>query len=217
MITIDTYFDKIARIDFSALPDAQKKGHELVVKATNNGASWASYHSSETIQKTIDIYLAKLNEFTSNSNKAERKQSKKVKERNEHDEIIQNAMRRQGITTNEKKPRKVKTTVDERQPMMEERIPEELKFIRQFVNLNGKTKTKDEILRFINSLQKAIVEKRIRKTSAYAEQIRFIQEQLIDVYSTMSTKIKIELKPETHDELKKNHRGRKGNGFYQFY
>lgn len=203
MITIDNYFDKSSEIDFSALPDALKKGHELVVKATNDGASWTSYHSSETIQKTIDIYLAKLNEFTGNSNKAERKQSKKVKERQEHDEIIKDAMRRQGITTNENKPRKVKSTVDERQPMMVERIPEELKFIRRFVNLDGKTKTKDEILRFVNSLQKAIVEKRIRKTSAYAEQIGFIQERLIDVYNTMRAKIKIELKPETHDELKK--------------
>jgi hypothetical protein len=85
---------------------------------------------------------------------------------------------------------------------MVERIPEELRFIRRFVNLNGKTKAKDEILRFLNSLQKAIVEKRIRKTSNYAEQIRFIQGRLIEVYNTMKAKIKIELKPETFDSLK---------------
>ena len=65
------------------------------------------------------------------------------------------------------------------------------------------TKTKDEILRFINSLQKAIVEKRIRKTSAYADQIKYVQERLIDVYNTMKTKIKLELKPETYEALKK--------------
>ncbi|MEP7256804.1 MAG: hypothetical protein ABI687_00395 [Flavitalea sp.] len=35
-----------------------------------------------------------------------------------------------------------------------------ISFIKRFVNLNGKTKLKEDILRFINSLQKAIVEKR---------------------------------------------------------
>jgi hypothetical protein len=71
------------------------------------------------------------------------------------------------------------------------------------VNLNGKTKTKEEVLRFINSLQKAIVEKRIRKTSPYADQVKYIQEKLIDVYNKMKAKIKLELKPETFESLKK--------------
>lgn len=86
---------------------------------------------------------------------------------------------------------------------MVERIPEELRFIKRFVNLNGKTKTKDELLRFINSLQKAILEKRIRKTSSSAEQIQFIQDKLIEVYNNMKAKIKIELRPETYDALKR--------------
>jgi hypothetical protein len=87
--------------------------------------------------------------------------------------------------------------------MMVEKMPEELRFIKRYINLNGKTKTKEEILRFINSLQKAIVEKRIRKTSPYAEQVKHIQEKLIDVYNTMKSKIKLELKPETYESLKK--------------
>jgi hypothetical protein len=81
--------------------------------------------------------------------------------------------------------------------------PEELRFIKRFVNLNGKIKTKEEVLRFINSLQKAIIEKRIRKTSPYGEQVKYIQEKLIDVYNTMKAKIKLEVKPETHEALKK--------------
>src|SRR5258708_1524140 len=89
-----------------------------------------------------------------------------------------------------------------KQPDMVERIPEELRIIRRFVNMDGKIKTKEDILRFINSLQKAIVEKRIRKTSTYAEQIRFIQDKLIEVYNSMKAKIKIELKPATFEEMK---------------
>jgi hypothetical protein len=109
-----------------------------------------------------------------------------------------------------KSPKKPKTIIPELPTIiMVERMPEELRFIKRYVNLNGKTKTKDDILRFINSLQKAIVEKRIRKTSPYAEQVKYIQEKLIQVYNSMASKIKLELKPETLEELKKPTGGEK--------
>jgi hypothetical protein len=74
-----------------------------------------------------------------------------------------------------------------------EQIDEEVKFIKRYVLLHGKEKTKEQILSFINSLQKAIVEKRIRKSSQYAEQMRYIQNSLIKVYNNMgkSTSLKI--------------------------
>lgn len=205
MIATNNYFKKVDEIDFSSLPDAFKKGHEFLVKATNNGESWTSYQSSDTVKKTIDIYLAKLNEFVNNSNQAEKKQVKKEKQQQTNKEIMQEAMIKQGLINpnNSLKKKKSKRSGDEFNPTMVERIPEELRFIKRFVNLNGKTKTKDEVLRFINSLQKAILEKRIRKTSSYAEQIKFIQGKLISLYNDMKAKIKIELKPETHDSLKK--------------
>ncbi|MBS1634221.1 MAG: ATP-binding protein, partial [Bacteroidetes bacterium] len=197
MITIDNYFNKINELDISTFPDALRKGHEFILKATRDGASWTSYHGSETIKKTVDIYLTKLNEFVKHNSKAESKQSKKQREQEEHKEIIKEAMRRQGITNNATKKQE-----PIHNPTMVERIPEELRFIKRFVNLNGKTKTKEDILRFINSLQKAIVEKRIRKTSPYAEQIRMIQGKLINVYNSMKAKITIELKPDTYEKLK---------------
>ncbi len=208
MIATNNYFNQIDSIDFSALPDAFKKGHDFLVKATSNGESWTSYQSSDTVKKTIDIYLAKLNEFINNNKKTEKKQHKKQKEQQANKEIIQEAMIKQGIVnpdgSSKKKGKKAaKQKLDVFQPTMVERIPEELRFIKRFVNLNGKTKTKEEVLRFINSLQKAILEKRIRKTSTYAEQITFVQEKLIGLYNGMKTKIKIELKPETFDTLKK--------------
>lgn len=208
MITIDNYFNKIAEIDFSVFPDALKKGHEFVLKATNNGSSWTSYHASDAIKKTVDIYLSKLSEFVKNDNKAAVKQKRNQKQKQSNKEIMQEAMIKQGLinaegSTKKKVNKSNKTKDAESEPMMVERIPEELRFIKRFVNLNGKSKTKDEILRFINSLQKAILEKRIRKTSSYAEQIKFIQNRLIEVYNDMKTKITIELKPETFESLKK--------------
>lgn len=204
MIATNNYFNKVTTINFSDLPEAFKKGHEFLVKATNNGESWASYQSSDTVKKTIDIYLAKLNEFVNASKDAERKQQKREKQQQTNREVIQEALRKQGIEPTEKAKRgkKSKETSTVIEPTWVERIPDELRFIKRFVNLNGKTKTKDEILRFINSLQKAILEKRIRKTSAYAEQIRFVQNKLIEVYNGMKAKIRIELKPETYESLK---------------
>ncbi|MEI9909656.1 MAG: hypothetical protein WDO71_08245 [Bacteroidota bacterium] len=142
-------------------------------RATDRGNNWTTYQSSDSIKKTIDIYLAKLNEFVNNIKKASPKK-KKENQRQPGKEITPEAVIEQSNATPDsspkKKSRKVIATDNEHQPAMVERIPEELRFIRRFVNMNGKSKTKDDILRFVNSLQKAILEKRIRKTSPYADQ-----------------------------------------------
>ncbi|OJW31532.1 MAG: hypothetical protein BGO54_13805 [Sphingobacteriales bacterium 46-32] len=207
MIATNNYFKEIEKIDFSELPEAFRKGHEFLEKATDRGNNWTSYQSSDTIKKTIDIYLAKLNEFVSNNKKADNKQRKKIRQQQSSREIIQEALIKQSIVnpdgSSKKKARQSASKENEVQPTLVERIPEELRFIKRFVNLNGKSKTKEELLRFINSLQKAILEKRIRKTSPYAEQIKSIQDKLVETYNNMKAKITIQLKPGTYDEFKK--------------
>lgn len=207
MIATNNYFKEIDRIDFSELPEAFRKGHEFLERATDRGNDWTSYQSNTTIKKTIDIYLARLNEFVNNSRKADTKLRNKEKQQQTNQEIMKEVMIKQGIPNPDgspkKKRRKLSSTSDEYRPTMVERIPEELRFIKRFVNLHGKSKTKDEILRFVNSLQKAILEKRIRKTSTYAEQIKSIQEKLVELYNSMKAKTTIQLKPETFGELKK--------------
>ncbi|MBN8674979.1 hypothetical protein PDL71_10675 [Lacibacter sp. MH-610] len=201
MITIDNYFNKVNSLDLKSLPEALRKGHEFILKATSNGSSWVSYHSSEPIKKTVDMYLAKLNEFVSNTSKAQKKQAKKEGERKQHDEVIKETMRRQGITKPTKSKKSDEDMPAEDGPQLVERIPEELRFIRRFVNLNGKTKTKDDLLRFINGLQKAILEKRIRKTSPYAVQVKYIQDSLVKTFNTMKAKIKLEVNAKTLKEF----------------
>lgn len=194
MITHQNYHDVYATIDFKKLPEALKKGQEFVKKATNNGSTWENYHGSETIKKTIDTYFAKLNEFVGTDKKVVKPKSgsrpkdsskKKVKE-----------------SKPAKNTQSVKHKPEGDQPHLVERIPDEIRFIRRFVNLDGKTKTKEELLNFINSLQKAILEKKIRKTSPHAEHIKYIQDRLIETYNSMGAKIELELKPETHEKLK---------------
>jgi len=83
MITIDNYFNKEKELDFLSFPEALRKGHGFVSKATAHGSSWVSYHTSDAIKKTIDIYLSKLNEYLSSNAKAEKKQTKKERQRQE--------------------------------------------------------------------------------------------------------------------------------------
>ncbi|WP_343636278.1 hypothetical protein [Fluviicola sp.] len=76
-----------------------------------------------------------------------------------------------------------------------ERITEELKFIKRFVLMHGKSKTPQQIRLFINALQKAMTEKRIRKTSKYATEILEIQDLLLSLYTKLKGRkaIKVEI------------------------
>jgi hypothetical protein len=191
MITYKNYHDILSTINFANLPEALRKGHDFVKKVTNNGSTWDNYHSSDTIKKTIDTYFEKLSAYTSQNKKSETGKSHKPKVKHE-----------EGIKSKNQSHHPAHHKPEMPQSHLVERIPDELRFIRRFLHLDGKSKTKDDLLRFINSLQKSIIEKKIRKTSQYAEQIKYIQDRLIDTYNSMGAKITLELKPETHEMLK---------------
>ena len=195
MITTNNYFNKIASINFNDLPDALKKGNEFVKKVTGTGSDWNTYQGSDAIKKTIDLYILKLNEFlnTATTDKSTTAKTKSVSSLLPKEQSVKKSV----FSETTKQVKVIE------QPMMVECIPEEIRFIKRFINLDGKTKLKEDILRFINALQKAIVEKKIRKTSSYADQIKFIQSNLIKIFNSMKAKIKIELKPETFEALKK--------------
>ncbi|MBO7225623.1 MAG: AAA family ATPase [Bacteroidales bacterium] len=64
-----------------------------------------------------------------------------------------------------------------------ESMPIEVAIIQRYSKLNGKSvsKVKDEARKILNALQKAIIEKKIRKTSSYADIIMKIQKNLISI------------------------------------
>lgn len=204
-ITVENYFDKISEfMDFVNSDAALLATHDFFVKATNGGKSLEAYHASTGLQETIGIYLARINAYLQKKSKTPKNGSRRpsaaaLHTGSENPGPAPEKKSTPGKLKNSKTNNK--TTFDN--TVLVERLPDELKFIRRFVHLHGKTKYKDELLRFINSLQKAIVEKRIRKTSAYADHIRTIQKKLIDTYNSMKAKIAIELKPETLEELSK--------------
>jgi hypothetical protein len=94
---------------------------------------------------------------------------------------------------------RVRISTKEAKPM--ERIDEEVKFIKRFVLMHGKVKTETQILAFINALQRAIVERRIRKTSSYAKEIEFIQETLVGMYRDIKEPTEIHIDEKTLEKL----------------
>ncbi|MBN1416502.1 MAG: hypothetical protein JW973_15465 [Bacteroidales bacterium] len=176
MITTENYFEAITGIDFAKLPEALRNGDKLTRGAAQN--DWSAYNSNENIKRVVDAYLLKLNEWTSKQDATGKKRTREKPE-----------------AAKKKKPEKTVQQQDKKTDasVQVEKITPEIAFIRRYVGLNGKTKDSKQILGFINALQKAIVEKRIRKTSSYAKEIENIQEQLIACYEKMGESVQVNI------------------------
>jgi hypothetical protein len=183
MITLENYFEQSRNIDFDTLPAALKNGDKLTRGAAPN--NWSAYNSNENIKRVINAYLEKLNEYL-----AKKPQGKPKKKAPQPAKVKP-----------ETKPLQEKKATPEAQaeeePESVEKILPEIAFIKRYVSMHGKTKTQDDVLRFLSSLQKAILEKRIRKTSKYASEIQHIQNQLIKCYEKMGASIAISIDKKT--------------------
>lgn len=87
-------------------------------------------------------------------------------------------------------------------PAMVEKLSEEVRFIKRYALMNGKEKSPEQIRAFANSLRKAILEKRIRKNSPYAEQIIYIQDKLINWCNKVRTAEVVKIDPEVLQEFR---------------
>lgn len=70
-----------------------------------------------------------------------------------------------------------------------ELVSPEVVFIKRFALLHGKEKNRQQVLNFIKSIQKAIAEKKIRKSTKFSKVIQFIQTQLVKAYNKMGESI----------------------------
>jgi hypothetical protein len=74
-----------------------------------------------------------------------------------------------------------------------EYIDTDVQFIRRYAAMHGKVKSQAQILNLLHSLQKAILERRIRKDSIYAKEIELMQSQLIKCYEQMGEMIEVKI------------------------
>ncbi|MES1181644.1 MAG: hypothetical protein ABUL44_02505, partial [Flavobacterium sp.] len=189
MITTDNYFTEIEKIRVSSLPETLRKSHEFVVKSTSNGNTWDTYHNNETIRKVINLYFEKLNQYLKGSEpSAKPHQQAESKTKKQKSIKVKKTAEKIKVKLAKQKPK------SQRRPSKKvEHIREEVKFIKRFVGLHNKVKSPNSILALIKSLQKAIVQKLIRKASPLAKEIQAIQDKLVNLYNSMKGDLKIEI------------------------
>ena len=179
MITIQNYYTELKTVDQSTLPATLVKSGQFVDKVTKDGSTWEAYHASDQIKKTVDIYLTKLNDFLKANTKTVTKKEK-VKATTQPKEKTK-------VISIEKKPVKAKKKTARElaydKANKVEKISDELKLIKRFVLMHDKSKTQKQIRLLINAIQKAIIEKRIRKTSPFSKEIMEIQSFLIKLHA----------------------------------
>lgn len=194
MIARANYFQTIRNIQPDSLPDKLKKGYDFVKELTEGHKSWDMYNRSPEIQSKVGGYFSALENYIKSLPK------EKSQRQRTHDKLKKTASTK--VPKKDPKP-KTNPVPDKSQPLRVnyehskpvERISDEIKFIKRYLSLHQQTKTKPQILNFINALQRAILEKRIRKTSAYAEDITSIQKQLVTAYKIMSNQHLFNLSP----------------------
>lgn len=185
MITIDNYYKYISDngIKKSALNKTLRKGWDYINSVTENGKSLAIVEQSETVKRTLELYIEKLNTFLKTKRTPAKAKSKST---------TTNKRVSKRVTGTKSKPDNGSVSKingkGEHKPTLVEQISLELKFIKRFVNLHDKAKTKRQIRLFLNAVQKAIIEKRITKKSKFAVEIMEIQNRLIRFMKELDSK-----------------------------
>ena len=118
MITSKNYYTEITQY-LSKLPGEFRKSHDLVDKITKGVENWETYESNPTIKRVIDLYLTKLNEWIAAQAKPLVKRERKAKE----------------PKAKREKKAKVPKPAAVKPGTPVERITEELRFIRRYVNM----------------------------------------------------------------------------------
>lgn len=218
MINRINYFETIKDINFASLPEALQKGHDLVLKATKNGSDWTMYSTSDTIKKTVDLYLEKLSSAVSDTTKKSRSASKSIANYKAKRSKLKKKVaiakpkakkptsaakpkakaKAAGAGAGGKKPAKPKKEVVLKVSGNAHHLTEEIKLIKRFANMVGKVRTKTQVLAYVRALQKAIRERKVRKTTVNGIVIKGIQDRAVKLYNLMLDKklneAKIDLK-----------------------
>lgn len=183
MITVKNYFDKTRGLDVKSLPGPLLKSHDFIIKITNSGNNWDGYQNNETIRRVIDLYLQKLNAYlASNDSDKNQEEAKNPRPKAQKEKVVKSYQEKSKLIKDIPSKKHIPPIKSGKKV---EHIREEVKFIKRFISLHNKVKSPQAILSFIKSLQRAIVQKLIRKTSPLAEQVRFVQNNLVEAYNRM--------------------------------
>lgn len=184
-ITISNYYNSVKGIDWQSMPDGLKEGHEFIEGLHTDGTKdFQLYSLDKDIQATVDLYFTKLREYLSKPAQSAKPAQRAAPQPAKRAKPVKQQPAKPAPKAPAAKPAPVDNDPEDA-INYSERMPDEIRFIKRYIALHEKVKTKEEILRFIKALQKSILEKRIRKTSEYAADIEKIQKDLVGTYNKM--------------------------------
>ena len=189
MLNTNNYFQKSQSIDWESLPEALSKGNKLVEGASQN--NWGAYNSNENIKRVVDAYFQKLSDYLDKNPSAPTQKSMPAKVVKAEPKTASPAK----LAPAPKKAPEKKAAAEKEEYDSEdvEHIDTDVQFIKRYATMHGKVKSQAQILTLIHSLQKAILERRIKKDSPYAKEIEMMQNQLIGCYEKMGDMAEIKI------------------------
>ena len=191
MLNTKNYFDKVQQLNWEELPEALAKGHKLVEGAAQN--NWAAYSTNENIKRVVEAYFQKLSDYLSKNPMPSggSKPSAPPKSLPKATAPLRTPKSEPPKAPAPKKPEPEDEADYESTPV--EFIDTDVQFIRRYAAMHGKVKSQAQILNLLHSLQKAILERRIRRDSPYAKEIQLMQNQLIKCYEQMDEMIEVKI------------------------
>jgi ribosomal protein S18 len=189
MLNTNNYFQKSQSIDWESLPEALSKGNKLVEGASQN--NWAAYNSNENIKRVVDAYFQKLSDYLDKNQSAPAQKSMPAKVVKAEPKTASPA--KPAPATKKAPEKKAAAEKEEYESEDVEHIDTDVQFIKRYATMHGKVKSQAQILTLIHSLQKAILERRIKKDSPYAKEIELMQNQLIGCYEKMGDMAEIKI------------------------
>lgn len=208
-INTQNYYQYVNKVGVDNFTPGLRKMHDVIDKLTMGGSNWNQY---VIYKDRIDKQFEALEMFMEEKafQKPEHKHDQAVKKTEKQPversnapvytqpthKATKSAIKKQISKKLHRKDDRRSNNKNYKKPSVKgkgvELISPEVGFIKRFVLLHNKTKTKEQILGFIRALQKAIIERRIRKTSKSSKMIENIQSQLVGIYKKMGQEIKLQ-------------------------
>lgn len=183
-------------LDQSILPKQLQQNEYLTVVENLD-----LYNESEDIEKWIDTFCKKLSDVTEKHTASQKKSNVVIITKTEKKPervkkpLTEKTVKAKTLKVKSDKTHTIKANVKKEKQNVKavSKIAPDVAFIKRYANLHNKTKTKQQILTFIKSIQKAIAEKVLRKSDKYAEHIENIQKQLTKCYRSMGRTINVSI------------------------
>jgi len=190
-LTVNNYESAVENIDFSKLPEA--------IRMVDNkwGQFYKFYGKSDKITEMVDNHIKNLKPYL--------KEDKKVilkKTVTKPSKPAKTTTPKKAVSKSVKSKKKSTPKQSIRKQNEVDLMPLEVRFIKRYLTLHDKRVTEKQVSSLYKAIQKASVEKTIRKSSKYADEIMKISKDLSKTYKEMNNSCKFEIPSSLHVKLK---------------